>query len=248
MTDSGPVGIFLPWDTEFYGLRIGRLNIHTLNDDALNRVNKWAAQEDLACCYFLSRSDDPDTVETAVQAGFRFTGVKVTLVHRLTAELDEPANDINIIRPAVQSDLEKLRPIAMDSFTDSRFYTDGRFPLEKCSELYRIWLERSLLERYADLVLTGLVNGEAAGFIIGRFDQEVSRGIIDLIGIGPQARGQGLGRQLVGAADRWFRSQGATHSSVVTQGRNYAAQSLYQSCGYRTSLLEFWFHRWFDEK
>jgi hypothetical protein len=35
-------------------------------------------------------------------------------------------------------------------------------------------------------------------------------------------------------------------ATVVTQGRNVAAQRTYQGAGYRTSRTSLWFHRWFD--
>jgi ribosomal protein S18 acetylase RimI-like enzyme len=31
---------------------------------------------------------------------------------------------------------------------------------------------------------------------------------------------------------------------VVTQGRNYAAQKLYQRSGFVTSMTEVWYHKW----
>ena len=33
--------------------------------------------------------------------------------------------------------------------------------------------------------------------------------------------------------------------SVVTQGSKVAAQRLYQGCGFATSAVELWYHRWF---
>jgi hypothetical protein len=32
----------------------------------------------------------------------------------------------------------------------------------------------------------------------------------------------------------------------VTQGRNVAAQCLYQACGFRTALTQVVYHRWFE--
>jgi ribosomal protein S18 acetylase RimI-like enzyme len=34
--------------------------------------------------------------------------------------------------------------------------------------------------------------------------------------------------------------------SVVTQGRNVAAQRLYQRAGFVTASTQLWYHRWLD--
>ena len=47
-------------------------------------------------------------------------------------------------------------------------------------------------------------------------------------------------------AARWFEQEDAEKIRVVTQGRNVAAQRLYQKCGFASSSMEIWFHRWFS--
>ena len=37
---------------------------------------------------------------------------------------------------------------------------------------------------------------------------------------------------------------GITYIDVVTQGRNYSAQRLYQRCGFITQSTELWYHKW----
>jgi ribosomal protein S18 acetylase RimI-like enzyme len=49
---------------------------------------------------------------------------------------------------------------------------------------------------------------------------------------------------LTEAALAWFCAQGLQRAQVVTQGRNIAAQRLYQKCGFRTGEIALWYHRW----
>src|ERR1035441_5781677 len=51
-------------------------------------------------------------------------------------------------------------------------------------------------------------------------------GQIGLVGVGPEVRGRGIGKNLVLAAIDWFRTQGVHEVTVVTQGNNRAAQRL----------------------
>jgi ribosomal protein S18 acetylase RimI-like enzyme len=39
---------------------------------------------------------------------------------------------------------------------------------------------------------------------------------------------------------------GVQRVSVVTQGRNVAAQKLYQSCGFTTCSVQLWYHWWLE--
>jgi RimJ/RimL family protein N-acetyltransferase len=47
---------------------------------------------------------------------------------------------------------------------------------------------------------------------------------------------------------QWFADQGMDSMEVVTQGRNVAAQRLYQKCGFATKEVQLWYHHWFGEK
>ena len=71
-------------------------------------------------------------------------------------------------------------------------------------------------------------------------------GQIGLVGVHPDARGNGVGAALVNAGLRWFGSVGARDVAVVTQGQNVTAQRLYQRCGFATSRIELWYHKWFS--
>jgi GNAT superfamily N-acetyltransferase len=65
-----------------------------------------------------------------------------------------------------------------------------------------------------------------------------------LMAVAEKAHGQGFGHDLVKASLWWFANQGATRVRVATQGRNIAAQRLYQACGFRTCAVHLWYHWW----
>ena len=50
---------------------------------------------------------------------------------------------------------------------------------------------------------------------------------------------------LIAAAMEWFGTEGALEVDVVTQGRNLAAQRLYQRNGFVTRRFELLYHKWF---
>jgi len=71
-------------------------------------------------------------------------------------------------------------------------------------------------------------------------------GRIGLVGAGAEARGRGVARALVLAALSWFRSRGSERVQVTTQGRNIAAQRLYQRCGFLTHSVSLYYHKWYS--
>ena len=92
-----------------------------------------------------------------------------------------------------------------------------------------------------------------------RFDRPSAFGLCLLPpGAGPPAganrpgRGQPGGRADRALAKAWcWRPltgsglQGAQAVTVVTQGRNRAAQRLYQQCGFLSRDLQLWYHKWY---
>lgn len=232
----------LPWDSEFFGMEIAKVQTEHLTPEALADIGTWCADHAIDCLYFLADPNDAVSLRCAERFGFELVDVRTTLTRRIgpegaTVRVPEGA----AIRPALPSDLAALGAIARSSYHDSRFYFDGRFPVEKCDRLYEIWLEKSYSDE-TGVVLVAEWQGTPSGYVTcDRVDE--ATGQIGLIA--SAVPGVGLGTALASAAVNWFRDQGFTRAQVVTQGRNVRAQALYQVSGFVTSAVELWYHRWF---
>lgn len=239
---SAPLCELLPWDSEFFGRRIARLNAHILARETAAEAVAWCADNRVECLYFLATPDDPATIRAAETNGFRLVDLRVTLgrgYSSFTAATAPPS-----VRGAQPADIDSLVGIARVSHTHSRFYADPGFPDGKCDDLYEIWIRRSY-DGWAKQVLVAESDGRVAGYCSCHFDDAGKTGSIGLIAVGADFRGQGLGRDLVRAASAWFHTQGAENATVVTQGSNVAAQRLYQQAGFVTKSVELWYHKWF---
>ena len=71
-------------------------------------------------------------------------------------------------------------------------------------------------------------------------------GNIGLIAVDESARARGLGQALVLGAVAWSQGRGLGQVTVVTQARNIGAQRVFQRCGFETSSVGLWFHKWYD--
>jgi dTDP-4-amino-4,6-dideoxygalactose transaminase len=131
---------------------------------------------------------------------------------------------------SLTDDVPFLQTIAQDIYRDTRFYYDDHFPKDRCRLLYETWITRSC-EGYADIVLVAELERMPAGYVTCHLERETFSGSIGLVGASQWAQGRGVGRTLVRDAVDWFATQRIQKVTVVTQGRNYAAQRLYQRCG-----------------
>lgn len=230
----------LPWDSQFFGCRIARLHADRLTAHTRDGVLAWCHDHLIDCLYFLADGHHRPTQQLAVAAGFQHVGVRLTL-QREAAEREDAAIPQGI-RPCRAADVPALAKMARRVYTNTRFYADARFDRARCARLYETWLVKSC-RGLADAVFVAESNAGPAGYITCR---RLSReaGEIGLLGVRPEAQGQGLGRQLLAAALVWGMRSGLKSMRVVTQGDNEAAVRMYRRAGFETTGVHAWYHYW----
>jgi dTDP-4-amino-4,6-dideoxy-D-galactose acyltransferase len=224
----------LPWDSEFFGVPIGRMHA-----DAADLEGGVAAADaaGIRCLYLLAPAAADERIALAIELGFRPYDIRVELERAVERSAATPDG----VHEPLAADVPALERLAREQIDGTRFFADPHFPRERCRELYATWLRRGLADE-PDRVT--LVAGEADGFILCRLDRSTRVGAIELIVVAREATGRGVGARLLGAAHAAFAAAGLRRAEVVTQGRNIPAQRLYQSKGYRTAVVSIWLHRW----
>ncbi len=226
----------LAWDSDHFGLKIGRAA--SSGEDTPQRAVEWALATRLDCLYLLADAHDAATLRSAADAGFRLVDIRVTLSADIPRA--EPQAGIRIADP---SDLPFLSRLAARSHQNSRFYADGRFPMERCDALFAAWIERSCTDpNFAGVVFVADAGGEPVAYITCTISQGV--GGIGLVAVDESHRGRGLGGALLKQAHAWFRAQGASRAQVVTQGANTKALRMYERAGFNVETVQLWFHWW----
>jgi dTDP-4-amino-4,6-dideoxy-D-galactose acyltransferase len=230
----------LEWDSEFFGVRIARIEPSFVINAGPHAVETWCADNRIACAYLLADVGDQQTSDLAQTCGFRLVDVRVTL------EADAPPSAApdrgrRSVRVAGPDDVDSLKAIARESHRYTRFYSDGRFNRDRCDDLYEEWIVRSC-GGWADRVLVVDDGGSCAGYLTCHVRN--GAGQIGLFAVAAPRRGHGVGSALVAAARQWFAAEGADPVSVVTQARNDAALRLYQRAGMTVRSIQLWFHKW----
>lgn len=236
----------LPWDTEFWGFPIARL--HPANPDAetMREALDWCSHHGVRCLYLLADGGCPRTLALAHERGFRFVDIRVELT--LPLPRPQPAGPPSggpPVRSAAAADLPALRRLAAASHHDTRFFKDDRFDAGRAAELYGEWIARDLRHGAVFVCDVPARPGEPCGYVSGEIAADAGEGRIGLIAVAPGHKGAGLGTALIDAALAWFSGAGMASARVVTQGTNIAALRLYERCGFRTSGVNVWFHKWF---
>jgi dTDP-4-amino-4,6-dideoxy-D-galactose acyltransferase len=242
-----PICQYLEWDTDFFGCRIARVVPNKLDRNDVEAVLKWCEEQKIDCLYFLADIDDDFTVRLAEENRFHFVDVRLTFEKKLShIPSNLKQNNDRVIRLSRSEDIIDLKTIARISYHKTRFYYDSNFPVHLVDHLYETWIEKSC-NGYADIVLVAEIEQRAVGYIsCHRIDQV--NGQIGLVGVHPDCKGKGIGRALVNQSLNWFAAQGNTRVRVVTQGRNYLAQKVYEICGFLTVGMQIWYHVWFQDK
>jgi dTDP-4-amino-4,6-dideoxy-D-galactose acyltransferase len=238
----------LPWDTDFFGCRIGRLRAETLANGQVLEIDGWSRDNHIECLYFLARADDPATIRAAQSGGFGLVDVRLTLERRLRASeavsRRKPPPAV-VIRSARQEDVPGLQAIARAAHGDTRFFNDTHFPRHRVEEFYSAWIALECEGRAQEVFVAADPAGQPLGYISCHLQVGQDEAQIGLLGVAREARGNGLGTNLVLTALDWFTAQGASAIAVVTQGRNVPAQRLYQACGFQTKDMRLWYHKWY---
>lgn len=238
----------LPWDTEFFRHRIARVCGDTLVPERAVLIDEWSRTNRIQCLYFLSRADDPATIQAAEQHGFGLVDLRVTLEQ---AHVNSQLPQSNVlpagvtIRAVEPADLPALQSIARLVHTETRFFTDSHFARERAEDFYSTWITLESQGRAQAVWVAASTDNRPLGYISCHLEAARQEGQIGLVGVSPEARGKGIGKSLVRAALDWYRLKNARRVTVATQGRNRAAQRLYQQCGFLSRELQLWYHKWY---
>lgn len=218
----------LPWDSETFGFRVGRLPAGASDEELLAGV-RHARADRFRLLYLAVRHGRP------LPPGFpaRLVDRKTTFARPARSHLPETVPEYPI-RPADSG----MIALAHHAAQASRYFVDPEFPRDKAEALYRIWIDRSTRREIAGAVFAL----DRSGMIT--VDVREGTGHIGLLAVAPEARGRGIGSTLMRAGENWMAAQGAARFTVVTQEDNTDACRLYRRFQYTVESVVDVYHVW----
>ena len=233
----------LPWDTEFFGIRIARVAQTSLTELDLIEIDSWCQAHAIECLYFVTNATDWHTASLCHKAAFKLVDVQLRFRASSIRTHSIPASSVPVVS-AEGKHRNRLMAIAEGSFLSTRFFVDPHFDDERCAALYRTWIEKSC-DGFADATLIVPDADRVAGFVTCKL-LERDQGSIELLGVADSARNRGIGSSLVGAALRWFKAEGCDEVSVRTQLRNISACRMYERSGFLLADVRYQYHKWYE--
>lgn len=225
----------LQWDSDFFGLRIGRADILT-KEGSLSLAERLSElKRDFDLLYVF----DPNNV------GFAANGTWLVDEKILYSKPCEPRKqfpEISFYHASHPSaDLYRL---ALVSGGYSRFKLDERLPKDSYERLYTRWIENACPKDGTNkqILISRDPQGATKGMIT--IDHQGGLGHIGLVAVDPDARHQGIGGKIMSTLDGYLYSLGIKTLEVPTQKANTDACRWYEKNGFtvqsRTQIYHWW--------
>jgi dTDP-4-amino-4,6-dideoxy-D-galactose acyltransferase len=233
----------LAWDTDFFGVGVGYVSSRNLTENIYKKIHKFSHSNDVKILEYLCNCHDRESVQVAERQGFHFVDIRLTFEVK-TKQIDQEALSEGFTYGLGKSEhIEELKKVGSNIYKDSRYYFDGHFDHQKINEFYRGWIEKAILGTFDDLCYCIFKGDRPIGFCTLRYTKQEAANI-GLVGFSEDFQGLGLGKKLMNHVINESAAKNIKKIFVVTQGRNYTAQRLYQSAGFKTFSTELWYHKW----
>ncbi|HEU6438337.1 MAG TPA: GNAT family N-acetyltransferase [Nitratidesulfovibrio sp.] len=233
----------LDWDSNFFGFNIAYLSCMNLTDTIYAHVVRFIERENIRLVEYLCNCHSSDSVRVAEDNGFRFTDIRLTFFKGLTRHFSASLPDGLSFGLAAEEHIPILQGIAENLYLDSRYWFDTKFDRDKVNEFYLGWVAKGVRGQFDDECWCLFEGARTVAFCTVRYTKS-NLAQIGLVGLANTHQGKGLGKSLLACVMNVLLERGVAEVTVVTQGRNYMAQNLYQSMGFRTRTTQLWYHKW----
>lgn len=225
---------YLPWDSDFFGLRIGRVDISCKEDW---RILEQTIAEGLS--YNLLYIFDKECIGLPADKA-KLVDIKVVYKKDVSNSSMLDLSSIHQYKNRVPD--KDLYSLALVSGQYSRYNLDKKFPQGSYERLYRRWIENSVNGQMADAVFYYLEEDTKIGMVTLRREGETAS--IGLIASAPMCQGKGIGTKLIEASETWLFSKGIKLLEVATQRNNIYACRFYEKLGFvpvsETNIYHLW--------
>jgi len=191
---------YLNWDTEFFGLKIGKIEIFDENNFDPEKFKKQALDEKYELVYAF-KYGEMLPMQKISNASLELVDIMLSMSKKFDKAdfIDIPYDFRNELS---KGELEDCYYIAEQTSIVSRFYNEPKIGPIKTKELYRRWIDNALNKSYSDGLFILKEHHKVVGFNLIKTDETEKIGYCSLIGVNPKTKGQGIGKKL------WLQSCG----------------------------------------
>ncbi len=250
----------LPWDTAFFGVPMGRLDLllrgpacgaGTVSAAVTSLLQRARAQ---GLRHLTARVDIADMQAVAVleDTGFRLMDSLVTYFTHPRRDPPTPVREVGRVRPMTAADVDAVLAITREAYQGfrGRFHLDPHLPAARSDEGYLEWARQCCAGRMADRVV---VADDGTGGIHGWASTRRVEPASTVGGVGLWAGSLGACRRAQpGAYAGLIRSLAMENfaagevTETQTQNHNIATVRIYGAVGARYVRGDYTFHAWLE--
>ncbi|MBN1478674.1 GNAT family N-acetyltransferase [candidate division KSB1 bacterium] len=231
---------YLPWDSDFFKRKIGRITIDS-HTHQLGDLLKSAQKQGFRLIYLSAVSNE--LVPLYIMNSFNGKNVDTKIVYEKTCAtpFDLPASP-NVAPYRDTNRISQLHDLALQSGEYSRFRVDAHFSYAEFAAFYKIWLDNSLAGTFADQVFLYHDCDKIAGLITLKYADISAR--IGLLAVDKPARGKGIGTALLNTCQQHLVAKNIFRLQVTTQQANKPACLFYERNGFQLTSTTHVYHFW----
>jgi len=253
--DAVVVARALEWETEFFGIPMGRIEYLLASDrsvlpNALERAVDALRERGVRHVSLRVDVADIETMALVEAHEFRLMDSLVTYTTRPRKESPNVVRELGSIRHFRPSDGPELLAIAAHAYSGfrGRFHLDPHIANDRCDSFYVEWARQSIAMIMADMILVSEgADARLLGFLAFRKREPVSS-----VG-GSTVYGGGLGAcrvdspgayaGLIRAGTVWAHERDGV-AECQTQNYNFPTIRIYEAVGAHYVRAEYTLHRW----
>lgn len=229
----------LAWDSQFFGKKIGRLDIVEENEGFLKENLSKSFVEKYDLIYLFTEHN----IEISDKILQEFHGKLVDKKVIFTTKIEQLSTNqhTNIKEFLDKKATNELYELAYLSGSHSRFRLDEKLGIENFKRLYREWIDKSVSHEiackifvYGDEKISGMIT----------LSVKDSTATIGLVAVDETLQGRGVGRALIDACVDFCRSVQIKTLDVPTQLDNIQACRFYEKYGFEVKEIKNIYHFW----
>jgi ribosomal protein S18 acetylase RimI-like enzyme len=247
------IGCRIPkWDEDHFGIRMASIQVFIGQDGSelrklLEECLKYLREKRVVFVSARINGDNMDAIHEFQAYGFRYYENIIWPVQK--------CNDISRsenVRLMAASDLDRVVQIAQtSSFQRSHFHCDDRFPKEKVDSMPAKWIKTSWEKKDPVAVI------KSDGKVVGYFAFAIDKSLSEVMGyryarmrhlaLGPEFRGQGLGKALFGGTIALMKDMGADYVDSGYASKNHMSARLHVQHAFESVYEEVTLHLWLED-
>lgn len=224
----------LKWDTDNFGIKVGKLILEECNKDYLYAELSKAKEDGFNLLYIKGVALPEDWLNENI----KLADEKV--VYSQTLSRTDRNVDTAVVSGFGTPISEELYQLSFESGKYSRYKLDKKLPGHIFKTLYSLWIKRSLNGAIADDVLLYKDGSKAVGMLTYKIESDHVE--IGLVAVNPSYAGKGIGTKMMQTLFSKFPL--GAKISVATQKKNKAACHYYEKNGFEVESVTNIYHVW----